>query len=78
MNKIFIMSILLTLIYTYRLRSSNSLHEISDNSLVAIYHRKEKLYISSDGSGVTTSQSLRANEQFMLVKRPLKNLELIL
>jgi hypothetical protein len=42
--------------------------DISDNKLIAIYYPKEKLFVSTNGEKITTSQCLRANEQFKLIK----------
>jgi hypothetical protein len=68
MNRIFITCILFSFIYCYRLRRREPLTELSDNMLVSIYIRKENFYISRHNTEVRTSQALRANEQFRLIK----------
>ena len=68
MNRIFVTIILLSIIYSLRLRSKQPLTEISENMILALFSSKEKLYISTTGEKITTSTTLRANEQFKLIK----------
>jgi hypothetical protein len=45
-----------------------ALTDICENELIAIFNPEEKLYISTNGTSITTSMTLRSNEQFKLIR----------
>lgn len=70
MLRIFITFVLFISIYNVRnnLRPRQPFNELTDNMIAAFYFPKLKLYLSTDGTRIRTSHTLRSNEQFKLIK----------
>ena len=68
MHKLLIGILLLNCLLCANLKTKakQPISNLSDNILIGIFNVDEKLYVSTNGTTISTSSQLRANEQFIL------------